>query len=198
MDGTMDEAMFAGLVSRARSGEEAAAKELLLHFEADVRLMVRIRLPRVLRSRFDSTDFVQAVWQSFFEGDGPAEFANSAHLRAYLAGVVRNKVLAEYRRYTRTRKYELGREEPLYVRRSGRDEPLDLAAPDPSPSQHAQAGECLDRLLAGRSAREVEVVDLRRQGLTYSEIAGRLGISERSVRRVIEALWGRIEGRRWE
>ncbi len=196
----MDDRQFIELVGRARSGDEAAVKILLRHFEADVRLMVRVRLPKALRSRFDSLDFAQAVWQSFFVGgdEAPDEaFANSSHLRAYLSGIVRNKVFAEHRRLTRTRKYELGREEPLYVRRSGRDEPRDLAAADPSPSQLAQADERLGQLLEGGGDRVAEVVELKRSGLTFEEIARRLGISDRSVRRVVENLRRRMEGRGW-
>ena len=39
-------------------------------FEGDVRTMVRGRLPRSLRSQFDSMDFVQAVWQSVLTKEG--------------------------------------------------------------------------------------------------------------------------------
>ncbi|MEJ7638017.1 MAG: helix-turn-helix domain-containing protein [Singulisphaera sp.] len=39
------------------------------------------------------------------------------------------------------------------------------------------------------------MVDLRRQGLTYKEIARRTGMHERSVRRVIELIRERMEGR---
>ena len=42
------------------------------------------------------------------------------------------------------------------------------------------------QLTAGRSPREVEVLTLRRQGLTFAEIADRTGINERTVRRVID------------
>jgi len=195
----MDDSVFVDLVGKAKAGDESAAGQLLRYFEDDVRLMVRVRLPRALRSQFDSMDFVQAVWQSFFADDeGRARFENSRHLRAYLAGVVRNKVFAEHRRRTQTRKYDLGREEPLYVRRpSGREEPRAVAAPDPSPSQQVQADDCLDRLLAGGDSREAQVVELRCEGLTFEEVAVRLGTSERSVRRVVDALRERMEARGW-
>jgi RNA polymerase sigma-70 factor (ECF subfamily) len=193
----MDDEVFVQLMARARGGDEAAVGELLRHYEEDVRLMVRVRLPRALRSQFDSMDFVQAVWQSFFSDD-PGRFANSRHLRGFLAGVVRNKVHEEYRRRTRTRKYDMGREESLYVRRGGRDEPREVAAPDPSPSQNAQAADRWDQLLAGRSELEARVVELRRQGLTFDEIAEQTGLSERSARRIIDAIRERLEARRWQ
>jgi len=196
----MDDAVFVELVARAKSGDEAASTELLHHFEQDVRMMVRVRLPRALRSQFDSMDFVQDIWQSFFADDDgdPDRFTNSRHLRGFLAGVVRNKVFAEYRRRTRTRKYALDREESLYVRRGGRDEPREVAAPDPSASEDVQARERLAQLLAGRPPAEALVVELRRQGLTFAEIAERTGQSERSARRVIDSLRARMEARQWQ
>lgn len=193
----MDDAVFVGLVARAKAGDEAARTVLLRHFEEDVRMMVRVRLPRALRTQFDSMDFAQAVWQSFFadEDDDPERFANSRHMRGFLAGVAKNKVYEEHRKRTRTRKYDLGREESLYVRRGGRDEPREVAGHDPTPSQDVQARECLDRLLAGRSPVEVQVIQLRQEGRTYAEIEERTGMGERSIRRVIDALRERLEAR---
>src|SRR5436305_9375678 len=114
----MVDADFVGLLARARAGDGEAVGRLLRAFEADVRMVVRVRLPRALRSQFDSMDFVQAVWQSVFTGDGGGlpRFDNERHFLGYLAGVARNKVYQEHRRRT-THKYDLGREEPLYVRR---------------------------------------------------------------------------------
>ncbi len=114
---------FTDLMERARSGDPAAIHDFLARFDQEVLVMVRARLPRKLRPRFDSGDFVQAVWQSFFkDSDGPhREFANEAHLRGFLDGVVRNKVHAQHRRLTRTAKHNMAREEPLYVSRGDRE-----------------------------------------------------------------------------
>ncbi|MFO0960590.1 MAG: sigma-70 family RNA polymerase sigma factor [Isosphaeraceae bacterium] len=147
------------------------------------------RLPRALRAQFDSLDFVQAVWQSFFNEAGePRRFDGTEHLRAYLAGIARNKVLEEYRRRTTSQKYDIAKEEPLYVTRGGREQPRELRSNDPSPSQHVQARDRFSRFTSGRSPVEVEVIRLREQGLTFEEIAVRTGLGERSVRRVIEAI----------
>ena len=81
---------FTDLMERARSGDPAAIRDFLERFEQEVRVMVRSRLPKKLRPRFDSGDFVQAVWQSFFaDPDGvPVEFENEAHLRGRAPGEV--------------------------------------------------------------------------------------------------------------
>ena len=179
---------IADLMERAKSGDEAAVREFLNRFEPEVRTMVRGRLPRSLRPKFDSMDFVQAVWQSFFTDlrKGTREFENSKHLRGFLAGVARNKVFAEHRRLTKTEKHALAQEERLYTRRGTREAARDVVSPDPSPSQAVQARDRLAQLTAGCSPREVQVIVLRHQGLTFEEIAARTGVNERTVRRIID------------
>ena len=63
-----------------------------------------------------------------------------------------------------------------------------MPARGPTPSQDAQANDRMAQLTAGRSPEEVRIVELRRMGLTYEEIAQRTGKNERSVRRVIDAI----------
>jgi RNA polymerase sigma-70 factor (ECF subfamily) len=188
---------FTDLMARARSGEPAAIRAFLSQFEPEVRMMVRARLPRKLRTQFDSSDFVQAVWQSFFYDlqQDRREFANMDHVRGFLAGVVRNKVREQHRRLTQTEKYNVAREEPLYVRRGDREVMREVPSSEPSPSETAQAGDFLEKLTAGRSPRAVEVITLRYQGLTLREISDRTGIHERTVRRIIESAWSQVEGR---
>ena len=196
----MDDVDFADLIKRARAGDPAATTNLIDRFEGEVRTMVRVRLPRSLRNQFDSMDFVQAVWTSVFTGQGEVTeaFTDPGQFRGFLAGVARNKVYQEHRRQTRTQKYDLGREERLYHRKGDRDVARDVPAPDPSPSETAQARDFLGRLVKGRSEEEATVIDLRRQGLTFAEIARQVGRSERTVRRVIDEARERMEASGWE
>ena len=190
-----DDEDFTDLMARAKAGDPAAIRDFLSRFEQEVRMMVRARLPKKLRIQFDSLDFVQAVWQSFFADrplDSP-DFEKVEHLRGFLAGVVRNKVFEQHRRLTKTEKYNVSREERLYVRRGDRDVPRDVVAPGPSPSQAAQASDRMAQLTAGRSPREVDVISLRRQGLTFDEIADQTGVNERTVRRIIDSARSRME-----
>jgi RNA polymerase sigma-70 factor (ECF subfamily) len=188
---------FADLMARAKAGDQAAIRVFLSRFGREVQMMVRARLPKKMRNQYDSADFVQAVWKSFFS-DLPRnapEFENERHLRQYLAGAVRNKVHEQHRRLTRTQKYDIWREERLYIRMGDQDVPRDVVSPDPTPSQAAQAGDCLAQLTAGRSQREIDVIRLRRQGLTFEEIAGVTGVNERTARRIIESARSEMENR---
>jgi RNA polymerase sigma-70 factor (ECF subfamily) len=196
----MDDGDLAERMAKAAGGDENAVRELLLHFEPEVRMVVRGKLPRSLRSQFDSTDFVQSVWESVFTKDGPelARFTNARHFLGFLAGVARNKVFEEHRRRTRTKKYNLSREEPLYVRRGNRVVPRDVPASDPSPSQETQAGDRLSQLLKGLTPEERQIVLLRRRNLTYAEIGEALNRHESAVRRVIDDIRRRMEDRDWQ
>jgi len=194
----MEDTEFLVTLSQARAGDEQAVATLLTAFERDVRIIVRARLPRALRGQFDSMDFVQAVWTSVFSGPDQAipTFANPGHFRGYLAGVARNKVLDEYRRRTKSRKYDLSREEPLYVRQGAAETVRELPARDPTPSAYAQASDRFRQLIRGRDPRETTVLELRRRGLTFEEIAAQTGLHERTIRRFLDTLRRREEERR--
>ena len=190
---------FADLIARVKAGDEAAIATLIERFGPEVRIMVRSRLPDKLRGQFDTMDFAQVVWSSVVADcrDRAEPFDEPKHLIGFLSGVIKNKVAHEHRRLTRTRKYDVAREEPLYVRRGDREVPREVSAPDPTPSEYAQADDRLDQLTRGRTPQEVRIIDLRLDGRTYDEIALELGMNEKAVRRVIDSIRERMEARGW-
>ncbi len=189
-----DEALRTLLV-RVGEGDDEAVREFLARYEREVLMMVRFRLPRAIRNQYESTDFVQAVWKSMLPQLRRTSigFENERHLLHYLAGMVRNKIFEKHRRLTLTEKYDIAREEPLYVRRGERVEAREIVAPDPTPSQEAQAGECFEQLVHNRTPIEAEVIRLKRDGLSYAEIEARTRVGERSLRRIVDAAWLRLE-----
>ncbi len=182
---------IAAFLARIQAGDEAAARELLTRYEAEVRLVVRRQLPRLLRSRFDSLDFLQSVWGSFFRRvrSGPAEFEDSRHLVAFLARAAKNKVIDEYRRAA-SRKQDMHREEPLWTEGT---RPKEVAADIDTPSELAQANEAFVRLSELLPAERRTILELKAEGLSSRDIGERLGISERTVQRVLEDLRRRVE-----
>ena len=173
-------------LARIQDGDEDAARELLARYEAEVRLVVRRQLPRLLRSRFDSLDFLQSVWGSFFRRvrTSSAEFDDSRHLVAFLARAAKNKVIDEYRR-AGSLKHNMHREEPLWDDTEGARE---LTYENDTPSEVAQANEALGRLRDLLPGDRQAILDLKAEGLSSGEVGVRLGISERTVQRVIEDL----------
>jgi RNA polymerase sigma-70 factor (ECF subfamily) len=181
------------LLARIRNGDEAAARELLARYEPKVRLVVRRQLPRLLRSRFDSIDFLQSVWGSFFHKiqTGPSDLAEEQNLIAFLAWAARNKVIDEYRRAA-TQKQDVHREQRLGA--AGHVE--SHLAPAETPSQLAQAHETYDRLRDLLPEGRRVILELKAAGHSCKEIGARLCLSERTVERVLQDLKrrARIEG----
>ena len=173
------------LLGRIKDGDEDAARELLTRYESKVRLVVRRQLPRLLRSRFDSLDFLQSVWGSFFHKirTGENDLDEEQNLIAFLAWAARNKVIDEYRRAA-TQKQDIRREERL---ETSPDQEAGLAVGD-TPSQLAQAHETYDRLREFLPADRRVILELKAAGYSSREIGDQLGISERTVQRVLEDL----------
>ena len=179
-----------GFLERIQAGDDDAARELLTRYEAEVRLVVRRQLPRLLRSRFDSLDFLQSVWGSFFHRikTTPTEFDDGRHLVAFLARAAKNKVIDEYRR-AGSQKGDMRREEPLWTEG---DRPKDLAAQIETASQVAEAHEAFGKLRDLVPEERRALLELKAAGLSSREIGEKLGISERTVQRVLEDLRRRV------
>jgi DNA-directed RNA polymerase specialized sigma24 family protein len=82
---------FRTLMRGVLDGNPEAAERLCRDYQKSILRMVRHRLPDRLRTRFDSLDFVNDVWASFFADlprhtrlDDPDSFA------AYLIAMARN------------------------------------------------------------------------------------------------------------
>ena len=173
------------VIERIRKGDEDAARELLLHFEPHVRRVVRRRLPVVMRSKFDSMDFVQSVWGDFFPKlvKGEIDFDSPQRLARFLTIVAKAKVTTEFRRRF-GKKFDLHKEVGMgtglfYVPGKGGD---------PSPSQQVVAHERMEEILSGRPEMHKQILELRSQGFTFVEIAEKLGIDERSARRILHGV----------
>jgi RNA polymerase sigma factor (sigma-70 family) len=182
-------------LKRIQAGDEGAARELLQRFEAEVRLVVRRQLPRLLRSRFDSLDFLQSVWGSFFRRmrTSPTEFEDSRHLVAFLARAAKNKVIDEYRRAA-SHKNNMHREEPLWA---DGNRPREVAGSNDTPSEVAEAHEALVRMRELVPEEKRSILELKAEGYSSKDIGERLGISERTVQRVLVELRRRMETE-WE
>lgn len=177
---------FTTLLEEVRAGSQDAAWKLVERYGRDVQRFVRRSLNHRLRSKFDSLDFVQIVWGSFFRAPERLQGIERAEqLVAYLATLAKFKVLTEVRRRLETEKYDIRREDV-------RDEPRGL--PDmnvsntPTPSSVAMAKERWEQLIAGEPEQVRQIVELRLRGITFNEIADHLHIHETTARKTIKRL----------
>jgi DNA-directed RNA polymerase specialized sigma24 family protein len=186
MDGPR--AAFEQLLSRARAGDRAAMGELFLLYSDPVLRVVRRKLPGALRRRYDSGDFVQSVWTSFVQL--PLEdysFATPEDLVAFLSRIAYNKVAETARQGLGGTARDLRRETSLDA---PKEEPVGrhLSARLPTPSQHAIAEECWQRITRGLPAGHVGVLELLRDGHAPLEISRRLGVHAKVIQRLRERL----------
>ena len=107
---------FKELFERIRGGSEEAVRELLDRYGRHILTVIRQRLNYNLRSVYNSSDFLQEVWASFFTGK-TAElqhiFHDSNALRNYLQRMAQNKVAEEARRRLGGAKLNFSREHSL-------------------------------------------------------------------------------------
>jgi RNA polymerase sigma-70 factor (ECF subfamily) len=171
---------FDDLLDRFRCGDAAAADQLVAEHGPYLRVVVRRGLSRRLRTKFDSVDVVQSVWGHVLPAlrDGVWSVPDRRHLRALLLTVARRRLVSHYRRH----RTAVEREQP------GGADLAALAEVAPGPSEIAQARETWERLLAICPPAHHELLRLRWQGFSITEIAARAGMHEGSVRRVIRRL----------
>jgi RNA polymerase sigma-70 factor (ECF subfamily) len=201
---------LADLLQRLKNGDDSAASLILERYEAQVRLVVRRCLPRVLRSRFDSQDIMQSVWRSFFQrlrgevveddhgvsqpapGDPSLVFGDSSQLFSFLSRMAKNKVIDQYRRET-SQKADIHRECTISDEHGHAMDPPSHAE---TPEDLVTAADELShwRTLLPQNRRVL--LDMKAHGLSSKEIGDQLGISERTVQRVLEDLRHRLELRR--
>src|SRR5262245_19533634 len=166
-----DASDFAGFIRRIREGDEQAATELVRLYEPLIRREVRLHLrDRRLRRLFESRDVCQSVLGSFFVGTalGQYDFETPGQLVKLLAAMTRNKVAAAARDHYRQRR-DSRRTTDLA------DGGEQIADQGPSPSETIRGEELLKLLQAELTQDERAVAELRRQGLTWEDVAARLG-----------------------
>ncbi len=175
---------FDALMQRIREGSQEAAQELFEIYGPHLFRVVRRQLHRTMRSKYDSADFVQAVWASFFAVEPEkTHFDTPEALISYLAKIARNKVIDAVRQRFGTIKYNVGRERSLEAAEMFNQRRV--VSREPSPSQVVRAKERKDQIMARLSEAQQPIVALVLEGYTHREIAEKLGLNERTIRRVL-------------
>ena len=175
---------FYVLIRQVQQGSQEASRVLAETYGSHVRRAVRRRLRRHLRSRYDSLDFVQNVWASFFCDPASAPALKTPdQLISYLCGMARNKVVDEIRR-SQSQRADVDREQHV----DRRDEYAPVYGRDPTPSAVAIFHEQYEVLVKRQPDNVSRAAQLRFEGATYEEIAEEMNCSERHVRRTLNRL----------
>ncbi len=182
----MGHGSFAVLMERVRAGSDEAVEQMLQLCRPQIYRIVRRRLGKELRSQYDSDDFVQSVWQAFFEHRSRIlQFSQPDSLVAFLSQVASNKVVNACRKRLNAGNEHAKREPLLNDVKPGSDE---LTSEDPTPSEVAIKQEDWDQLVEGQPDRQRRMIEMRANGARVADIAAELNVSPRTVRRVFEKL----------
>jgi RNA polymerase sigma-70 factor (ECF subfamily) len=175
------------LLQRIRAGSQDAACELCDRYGPYILRVVRRKLDRTLRSNYDSLDFAQAVWASFFAHvpHDPSLHRPEA-LVGFLAKLTQNKIIDIFRHHYQTQKNNLNRECSLDD--SAVSPAANLVARQPTPSQVAVAKEQWHRLVEGQPARYRPILLRLLNGHTHQAIAQKLSVSGKTVQRLVRNL----------
>jgi RNA polymerase sigma-70 factor (ECF subfamily) len=180
------------LLERIRSGDQQAATELVRRYEPALRRTIRLRLrDRHLRRRLDSSDVCQSVLVRFLQrlAAGQYHLHTPEDVLKLLATMARNQVVNEAL-HQQAAKRDYRRQA------DSRETNGDLAARGSSPSQHVAAEELLSKARDLISPAEWRLLELRKEGREWADIAQLTGGTAeglrkqlaRAVARVTEAL----------
>jgi RNA polymerase sigma factor (sigma-70 family) len=183
---------FKALMDRVRAGCPDAAEELFESYGDAVRRVVRRWLQQPMRRQYDSVDFEQSVWASFFQGTADRySFLTPKDLVDFLSRVAYNKVMDATRERLGSRR-DLRREECSLNEPLGPGDPDPLVnhlpAPTHTPSQHVMADERWLKLTSNLPPGHVRILELLLAGHTQVEIAERLGCDPKMIRRLLVRL----------
>jgi DNA-directed RNA polymerase specialized sigma24 family protein len=179
---------FVELMRRVRAGDQAAALELHAVYGEQLQRIVRVRLTLpAMRRQFDSLDICQSVFADFFvrAALGQYDLRSPAELMKLLATMARNRLFHHAQRQRADRR-DLRRVE------AGPIEDFGLRGADATPSRIISARDLLDCVHERLSAEERALVECRRSGQTWEQIAAATGRGADAVRKQYDRAINRV------
>ena len=180
---------FQSFLSRLRAGESEATEKLFDDYSRRLIQLAANNIHPALLKRFDGEDVVQSVFRSFYrrQEEGRFHIEHSQQLWQLLVSLTLCKTRSHARKHTAER----------------RDATADLAEPDldrvfdqqPSPVDALALWEEIDVVLEGLPDRAAEIISMRLEGRTRSEIAETLNLSRQSIHRILKLVQERLEQR---
>lgn len=178
---------FRELLSRVRDGDEEAGKTIVEEYGRHILRAVRRCMNSRIRDRFDSEDFAQAVWASFFGHLSiVSRIDNERQLAGFLGRMASNKVIDAGRRQKSRPASNASHEELPEVVHDHR-----RRVSEPTPSQFAVANEQWDAIANDENDRNHKILQMLKAGVPRPEIAAAAGVSERHLRRVMQRIKGK-------
>ncbi len=178
------------LLLLARAGRDTTWNQLVEQYRAYLLLLARLQIGRRLQGKADASDLVQETFLQAYRHLEDFRGHTEAELVAWLREILASCLAKLVRRYygTQSRNIRLERELVDELERSSQVVDKSLEACQSSPSQHAERREqavMVANALAKLPMHYREVLVLRHlEGLSFSEVARRMGRTLKSVERI--------------
>lgn len=173
------------ILSLFRAGDEQAARKLYDRYVDRLVALASRRISQRLASRVDPEDVVQSVFRSFFGRVKKGQFriADQDDLCKLLMRITVHKTLRQiafHKAAKRNPSLESGQDD------SALGGIKNVFSHEPSPEAEVAFLDQLEHFFAQLRPEERQILEMRLQGYSNEDIARKLGIYDRKIRRVIE------------
>lgn len=169
------------LLQRVRSGDPAAAEELVRTYEPELRRAIRVRLTDArLRRLVDSIDICQSVLAGFFvrTAAGQYDIETPEELLRLLVTMARNRVI-DWTRRSKADRRDTRRDVSL---QTDDGQNIDVASPSAGPVSVLVNRELIETVRNRLTAEELQLMEQRSDGKSWAEIARASGEQPNAVR----------------
>jgi len=177
-------------------GDQNAATELFNRYVNRLVALARAKLAPALAQRLEADDVVQSACNSFFlrVRDGRLLVQPGGELWDLLAAITLNKVLGQAEHHA-AKKRSIKREVKLADGESVCWLDIEAIAHDPGAGEQLALLEECEKAMSGLAPVHRRIVELRLEQLTTTEIAAKVGRSDRMVRLVLSDFGKRLQKR---
>jgi RNA polymerase sigma-70 factor (ECF subfamily) len=174
-----------------RAGNEEAARKLFERYTDRLIALARGHIDQRLARRVDPEDITQSVFRTFFRRARGGEFSFQDPDGVYrlLARITVNKTLDQVN-FHRAAKRNFQREADA---RKEDSEAQEVLGREPPPDVVHTFVDQLEHFLARLNEQERQVLQMRMDGYSAEEIAGRLQTYDRKIYRILERIRGLAE-----
>lgn len=171
------------------TGDDAAARELFDRYVATVMKLARRHLSRPVAGRVDAEDIAQSVFRTFFHRARSGQFHvdEAEDLCKLLARITVHKTFRQIAFHKRAKRdagaEAAGAQEVILAR----------LASGPTPDDTVAFVDQLEHFFSKLQLVERQILELRMEGYNDLEIAAKLDISDRKIRRLMERVRGQAE-----
>lgn len=181
------------VVDGLRDGDEDAAAEIVKRFGTRLAALARSRLGLRMRQKVDADDILQSVFRSFFRRVTTDELAFDSWNGLWaLLTVVTMRKCGRWVTMMHAIKRDVRREQAISPSDNSASS-IEPVGAEPTPEEAAILADTLEKLMASMDEHEKQIIEMRLQGFTASEMAQKVNLTERTIHRVLQRARSKLE-----